>query len=166
MSADTVVVTSPVPTTHAVRVLLEDLLGRDVTVGDGDPCTVGGRPGSAVALYVDDHLRSAAVGVFDFTLTAHMGAAIGLLPPGAAEAAIEDGEMPANLMENAAEVFNIMASLFNLPDAPHLKLYACYAPGEVLRNDVVEGATRNGPRLDLNVEVARYGKGRLSIVCL
>ncbi len=123
---------------------------------------MGGAPGAAVALYVDDHLRSAAVVVFDFALAAHAGAAIGLLPPGASEAAMEDGELPKNLHENAAEVLNIMASLFNVPGAPHLKLHAAYAPGEVLR--VTEMATRTGSRLDLKVEIARYGKGALSIV--
>jgi cellulase/cellobiase CelA1 len=163
MTTETTVI-SPLPSNLAIRNLLEDLLGRDVSVNPGPPCSVGGAPGAAVALYVDDHLRSAAVVVFDFALAAHAGAAIGLLPPGASEAALEDGELPTNLHENAAEVLNIMASLFNVPGAQHLKLHAAYAPGEVLRSDVTEMATRTGSRLDLTVEIARYGKGALSIV--
>ena len=97
-------------------------------------------------------------------LAAHAGASIGLLPPGASEAAIEDRELPENLTVNAKEVLNIMASLFNVEGAAHLKLYASYAPGEALRPDVADWATRTGSRLDLTVEVTRYGKGALSIV--
>ncbi len=158
--------TSPLPSNLAVRNLLSDLLGREVEVSPGTPTAVGGAPGSAVGLYVDDRLRSSAVVVFDFALAAHAGAAIGLLPPGASEAALEDGELSAALRQNANEVLNIMASLFNVEGAPHLKLHAAYAPGEVLRADVVEACTRTGSRLDLDVEVARYGKGKLSVVTL
>ncbi len=155
---------SPLPSNLAIRNLLEDLLGREVEVSPGTPCPVGGKPGAAVGLYVDDRLRSAAVAVFDFALAAHAGAAIGLLPPGASEAAIEDGELSEALRVNANEVLNIMASLFNVEGAPHLKLHAAYAPGEVLRPDVTQWATSTGSRLDLDVKVARYGRGRLSIV--
>nr|WP_205706545.1 response regulator [Kineococcus vitellinus] len=155
---------NPLPSNLALRNLLSDLLNRDVELAEGRPVPVGGVPGSVVGLYVDDHLRSKAVVVFDFPLAAHAGAAIGLLPPGASEAAIEDRQLPDNLVVNAREVLNIMASLFNVEGAAHLKLHAAYAPGEVLRPDVVDWATRTGSRLDLSVEVARYGKGSLSIV--
>ena len=155
---------SPLPSNLAIRNLLTDLLGRDVEVKDGSPVPVGGKPGSAVALYVDDHLRSAAVVVLDFALAAHAGASIGLLPPGASEAALEDKVLPENLRVNANEVLNIMASLFNVEGAAHLKMHAAYAPGEALRADVVEHAVSTGSRLDLAVEIARYGKGALSII--
>ncbi|ABS01815.1 response regulator receiver protein [Kineococcus radiotolerans SRS30216 = ATCC BAA-149] len=155
---------NPLPSNLAIRNLLSDLLNRDVELADGRPVPVGGKPGSLVGLYVDDHLKSKAVVVFDFALAAHAGASIGLLPPGASEAAIEDRELPENLTVNAKEVLNIMASLFNVEGAAHLKLYASYAPGEALRPDVADWATRTGSRLDLTVEVTRYGKGALSIV--
>ncbi len=154
---------NPLPSNLAIRNLLSDLLNRDVELKDGPAVGVGGAPGSLVGLYVDDHLKSKAVVVFDFALAAHAGAAIGLLPPGASEAAIEDRDLPENLAVNAREVLNIMASLFNVEGAAHLKLYASYVPGEVLRPDVVDWATRTGSRLDLAVEVSRYGKGGLSI---
>jgi len=155
---------NPLPSNLAIRNLLSDLLNRDVDLSDGRPLAVGGNPGSLVGLYVDDHLKSKAVVVFDFALAAHAGASIGLLPPGASEAAIEDKELPENLAVNSREVLNIMASLFNVEGAAHLKLYATYVPGEVLRPDVVDWATRTGSRLDLTVEVNRYGKGALSII--
>ena len=155
---------NPLPSNLAIRNLLSDLLNRDVDLSDGRPLPVGGKPGTLVGLYVDDHLKSKAVVVFDFAFAAHAGAAIGLLPPGASEDAIDDKELPENLAVNSREVLNIMASLFNVEGAAHLKLYASYVPGEALRPDVADWATRTGSRLDLTVSVARYGKGALSIV--
>ena len=157
--------TSTIPTLKSVRDLLSDLTGRDVEVRAGaDPVGVGGSPGSVVGLYVDDSQRTAAVVCFDFPLAAYSGAALGLVPVGASEASIEDGELATNLFENCSEVLNIMASLFNLPDAPHLRLYAAYAPDEVLRADVREIAVRQAPREDIAVEIGRYGSGTMSIV--
>ncbi|GAB7191757.1 hypothetical protein NUM3379_24650 [Kineococcus sp. NUM-3379] len=155
---------SPLPTNLAVRNMLSDLLNREVEVAPGDPVPVGGSPGATVALYVDDKLRSAAVAVMTYDLAAHCGASIGLLPPGASEAAIEDRVMPKNLHENVGEVLNVMAALFNLEGAPHLKLHAYYRPDEILRPDVKAWAEEKGSRVDLSVTVTRYGKGGLSFV--
>ena len=157
--------TSLMPHLKAVRDLLSDLTGRDIEVKSGaDPVGVGGALGSMVGLYVDDLLRSAAVICFDLPLAAYSGAALGLVPVAGAEAAIEDGDLPKNLFENCHEVLDIMASLFNLPDAPHLRLYATYAPDEVLRADVRELAVRQTPREDITVEIGRYGTGTMSVV--
>lgn len=156
---------SPMPSLKAVRDLLTDLVGRDVEVAPGaEPVAVGGSPGALIGLYVDDTLSARAAVVADFPLSAYLGAALGLIPLGGAEAAIEDAELPSTLYDNAYEVLNIMASLFNLEGAPHLRLYAVTKPDEIVRPDVRELALRPAPREDITVDVNRYGKGVLSIV--
>lgn len=156
---------TPIPTLMAIRLLIADLTGRDVEVAAGaDPVGVGGAPGAVVGLYVDDQQASAAIVVMDLALAAYSGAALGLIPVGGAQAALEDGELPQNLRENCYEVLNIMASLFNVPDAPHLRLYAAYYPDEVLRADVRDVALRTAGREDIRVEIGRYGAGTMSIV--
>ena len=62
--------------------------------------------------------------------------------------------------------WNILSALFNVPGAPHAKLHKLYAPGEPLPNDIRAYASALGFRLDLDVAVAGYGNGRLSIVAL
>jgi len=57
-----------------------------------------------------------------------------------------------------------MASLSNLPRAPHLQLHATFSGIEPLRPDVRELAVRTAPREDSTIEIARYGAGRMSIV--
>lgn len=156
--------TVPVPTLKAVRDLLGDLTGKDVELSGGaDPVPVGGTSGSVVGLYVDAELKSRALIAFDLPLAAWTGAALGLVPPGAAQDAVAEGELPESLLENCGEVLNIMASLFNLPKAPHLKLYSIFS-GEQVRPDVRELAVRSAPRDDIRIEVARYGTGHMSVV--
>lgn len=157
--------TVPVPHLKSVRDLLGDLTGREIEVASGaDPVGVGGDSGSVVGLYVDAELRNRAVIAFDLQLAAYSGAALGLVPVGAAQDAIEAGELPQTLHENCYEVLNIMASLFNLPKAPHLKLYATFSGPEPLRPDVRDLAVRTSPRDDISVDISRYGAGRMSVV--
>ena len=60
-----------------------------------------------------------------------------------------------------------MASVFNeIPEAPHLKLYKVHAVGEKLPTDVAASLGYVVRRLDLRVEVAGYGAGRLSSVSI
>ena len=157
--------TVPLPGHKAVRDLLGDLTGKDIQIAGGaDPVGVGGDSGSVVGLYVDAELQSRAVIAFDLPFAAYSGAALGLVPPGGAQDAVEAGELPEALVENCSEVLNIMASLFNLPKAPHLRLYATFSGPEPLRPDVRGFAVRAAPRDDIGIEIARYGAGRMSVV--
>jgi hypothetical protein len=147
-----------------VRELLEGLLGRDVAVRPAPPLAPGPSTPASVGVYVDDALRVAAVSCADLALSARAASSLGLLPLSVAEAAIENGELDEGLTENFYEVLNIAASLFNAPGAEHVRLYAMHAPGEPLPADARARALTLGRRLDLEIEVAGYGSGRLSMV--
>lgn len=156
---------TPLPNAMQVRDLLEGMLGRDVdvTVG-GTHVDPSGAPGAMVAVYTDDSLKLRALSVLDLPLAAYVGAAIALVPPGGAQAAVEDGELPGSIADNVAEVLNVTASLFNADGAPHLRLYSTYAPGDPIPADVAQTATGYLPRIDLDVTVKGYGAGQLSVV--
>jgi hypothetical protein len=154
--------TTTLPSPKDVRDMLADLLFRDITVSPSAPVEPD-KP-ITIAVYVDDNLNTAAVALFDFALSAYAGAAIGLVPPGGAEAAIEDAELPTPVRQNLDEVLNVVSALFNTPGAPHLKLYATYGPDEVPPADISAHVRALGRRLDLAVTVAGYGEGKLSIV--
>jgi hypothetical protein len=142
-----------------VRSMLEDLLGREITVTPADPVTARDLPGLAVALYVDGAGRLAAVLGMDLTLAAYAGAALGLLPPGAAEDSIEEKKLSPMLTENVRELCNILTGLLNREGAPHLTLYRVLTPGEELPSDAAAYLLALGQRLDMKVEIARYGAG-------
>ena len=83
--------TMSLPASLAVRNMLEDLLGRDVTVSPADPILGGDLAKTTVAVYVDRRLKLVAVLGLDLPLAAHAGAALGLLPAAAVEDAMKLG---------------------------------------------------------------------------
>jgi hypothetical protein len=151
----------PVP--KAVKDLFEELLGRPVTVGIGEPFRAADlKQHPLVSTYVDDGLVLRAVVGMDLPLAAYAGAALGLIPSGGAQACIEDKELSANMAENVTEVCNILSSLLNHESQPRLRMHRTYLPGDAAPNDAAAHLLAIGRRLDLTVEVQGYGGGRLA----
>jgi hypothetical protein len=156
---------TPLPNAKEVRDLVEGLLGRDVEVQTGG-AMVDPAAGALVGTYVDRAMALQAVVLLDLPLAAHVGAAIGLVPAHTSAEAAADGVLPPALAENAAEVLNVIASLFNADGAPHLKLDTVHAPGTPLPADVASWALAYVRRTDLDVEVSGYGGGSFSLLVL
>jgi len=156
--------TSYLPSTKEIRDLLTELLDREIQVAPSSPLAPTGKTPCTVAVYVDDTLQVTSVIAFDLALSAHAGAAIGLVPVAGAQAAIEDGILTDTLRDNVYEVLNIAASLFNKDGATHVRLYDAHHIGNPLPGDVLARALTLGRREDLAVEVGGYGSGRLSVV--
>ncbi len=154
---------SVLPGSLAVRNLFEDLLGREVTVSPGEPLGAEEVKTATVAIFTDNFQKMYAVLGLDLSLAANAGAALGLLPAGAAEDSVDEKQLYPNLAENVFELCNIFTSLLNREGAPHIKLYQVLYPGMELPNDARAVLLALGRRLDLNVEVSRYGKGKLSL---
>ena len=152
------------PAAKDVRDMLTGLIGKDVAVSPGGPVTPTPDEPVAVAVYVDPHLAVNALCVLDLGAAAYTGAALALLPPGGAQDAVEeDGELTTMLTEALHEVVNVLSALFNVPGAPHSKLYKLYAPGDDLPGDIACSLAAFN-RLDLAIDVPGYGKGGLSLV--
>lgn len=155
--------TITLPAALTIRNLLEDLLGREVTITTANPPVAQDMRRTVVAIYVDNTTKMTAVLGLELPLAAYAGAALGLMPPGGAEDCVEEGKLSATLAENVGELCNILTSLLNQEGSPHVKLYKVYVPPEPLPNDAQALLLALGNRTDLQVEVARYGKGKLSL---
>lgn len=153
-----------VPHEKAIRDALSGLLFRDCEITQGAPVVHSATSLATTAVYVDDQLGTAAVISFDLDLSAYAGAAIGLIPPGGAQAAIEDRELSPSVKENLDEVLNVLASLFNAKDEPHVRLYQTFGLTDLPPNDVMKILGTIGRRTDLKVAVAGYGSGRMSTI--
>jgi hypothetical protein len=153
----------PLPSTLSVRNLLEDLLGKEVSVVPVDPLRAKDLPQTVAAVYVDNALKLSAVLGLDLALAAFCGAALGLMPVGAAEVCLEDKALTKVIAENVGELCNVVTGLLNREGSPHLRMYQLYLPGEALPNDVGAHLLALGNRMDLDVTVAKYGTGRLSL---
>jgi hypothetical protein len=154
----------PIPATKHVRDLLEDLLGRAVTVGPAEPLRAAEMHQSMVSVYVDDGLKLAAVLSLDLHLTIYSAAALGLIPPGGAKDMVKDREITPLVAENATEICNIYGTLLNQQGLPHIRLYQTFLPdGPAPPNDAAGHLLALGRRLDLLVQIAGYGGGRLAL---
>jgi hypothetical protein len=153
---------SPLPSRHAVRSLVEDLVGRTVDLTDDD--AVGNKPTNIVAVYVNDKVNLSAVIVVDIECAARLGGALGMLPIGGVEDAIEEKDLPELMRDNCYEVLNVLAAVFNVENAPHVRLYEMYGPNADLPADVAGLAYAVGGRMDVQLKIAGYGDGRMSVV--
>jgi hypothetical protein len=153
---------SPLPSRHAVRTLVEDLVGRGVELADGRP--VPPKSTNVVAVYVTDKLAVSALAVVDLEGAARLGGALGMIPRGGVDDAIDERELPDLLRENCYEVLNVLSALFNLPGAPHVRLYEMYGPSGSLPPDIAALSGAAGQRMDLSLVIAGYGPVQLSIV--
>jgi hypothetical protein len=155
--------TSVLPGSLTVRNLFEDLLGRDCNVAPGDPITADDLPTATVAIYTDSQQQIYGVLGMQLSLAANAGAALGLLPAGAAEDSIDEKRLSPSLAENVFELCNVLTSLLNRDGGPHVKLYQVIYPGMPLPNDARAHLLALGRRVDLTIEVTRYGKGKFSL---
>lgn len=143
--------------------MFDDLLGRSVDLTPTDPLRAADVPRSLVALYTDSSQKLRAVVGMSFELTAFAGAAIGLIPPGGAQACIEDKEISKMIGENVIEVCNVIGSLLNQEGADRLTMHQTFLPGQTPPNDAVGYLLALGRREDFNVAVTGYGTGKLSL---
>ncbi|MDT4995082.1 MAG: hypothetical protein QOC94_1371 [Actinoplanes sp.] len=155
--------TTVIPGSLAVRNLFEDLLGRDVTVSPGSPMEQADIPTATIAVFTNTAQQIYAVLGMQLALAANAGAALGLLPAGAAEDSIDEKKLTPVLAENVFELCNVLTSLLNVEGAPHIKLYQVSYPGMSAPADAVARLMALGRRLDLTIEVTRYGKGKFSL---
>lgn len=151
------------PAPKEVKDMLEDLLGRSVTVNPTDALKDGEVRRTLVSIYMDDQVRLKGVIGLNLSLAVYMGAAIGLIPVGAAQDCIEDGQFTKMIAENITEICNVMTGLINRPGNPHVRMFQRFLPGEAPPTDATGLLTALGRRLDLIVEVSGYGSGKLSI---
>ena len=154
------------PQPKQIRDLLVELLDKEITLSPGAPYAPGPTTPASIAIYVDDSLRISALIACDLPFSAYAGAAIGLVPPAGAQAALDEGKLTDVLAENLYEVLNIAASVFNMPGADHLRLHQLHPAGPPLDPMVRVQALTLGRREDLQVEIGGYGNGLLSVVLL
>jgi len=154
------------PPVKLIKDVLDGLLGKDVTTMPGDAMTSTDAAGGVLAIYVDDRNAMKAVAGWDLPAAVRVGAAVGLVPRGGAEDAIDEKYVPANLLENLGEVSNVLASVFQIPGNPHLRLHETYCPVAAAPNDAYDLLFRLGNRIDLKIDVPNYGTGRFALSML
>jgi len=152
---------SALPDPKEISELFTNLLGKQVTVKGGAPAADA--KGGTLAVYSDDAGAVGAVAVSDLPLASNAGAALSMIPAGMAEESIKAGALAENLADNWHEVLNVASQLFNCGAGHRVKLADIHPASDPPAAAAgLLGAP--GGRLDLEVAIAGYGSGTLSLL--
>ena len=154
--------TTPVlPSPTLVGKLIAGLVGRQVVVDKVPPPALDLTRPNTVAAYVRDGGLIGAVAVCDLSLSAHLGAALALVPARVAKEAVDAGTLPGDLVENHREIVNVAARVFNRPNLPHVKLRDVDVTPSTLPGDVNGLLTKFDERLAMEIGTEGYGVGKM-----
>ena len=151
------------PSPTEVGEFLSNLFGLQIKgteAGGVDPSSVRG-----FAAYCDDGGSLRAAIFCDIHCAAKLGAALTQIPIGGVEDAINDDSLPGNIAENLGEVFNIGVNIFHESNAPRLVMSSVATGAEAASaysSQVADGTAVSC----FELEIQRYGKGRLGVVIL
>ena len=153
----------PSDTTETICRLLSSLLGKKVT-GVKVPALPLARRGPRItATYLQEDNTVIAICICDLPFAAYAGAALLMVPVGTAKECIYSGKCTAELLENVAEILNILRQCFESP-GHHVAAERLDPIPEQIPPPIAAIIATPRHRLDLEITVAGYGSGRLSIV--
>ena len=150
------------PTQIAVRDMISMLLGRPAQATEGAPVNLNPFKKCVVATFVDHRKAVRAVALFDMMMAAGTGAALSLLPASTAVEVAKSGEFDKVMKENMKEVFNVCSTLFPGPELNLSRIYLTFKTTPKPLKDALR--TKGGNRIDLEITLPGYGKGRASFV--
>jgi hypothetical protein len=156
---------APLPNPNDFVKLVGMLVGQQPRVGKGTPLTA--IKGNSIATYVNASKSIVYAAIVDTPFVVSAGAALAMIPPGVANDCIKSGKPTDGMAENAYEVLNVSASLFN--DIPgtslHVKLDklqpAVSAPAELTSK-----LARPLARVDMLVTIPGYPDSKVSLLSL
>jgi hypothetical protein len=143
--------------------VLADLLGRSVTgkkIASFPLLPIGRR---IVVAFEEDDGSIRFVLVCDMAFAAFTGAALLMVPAQVAKECVAAGQCTPDLLDNLAEILNICRQCFERP-GHHIAPPKLYGSGRAIVGNVTAVITAPKQRLDLEVKIAGYGEGRLSIL--
>ncbi len=82
----------------------------------------------------------------------------------APQIAIEEKDLPVSLLENAAEMLNVLAAPIGDSSGVHQRLHDTFGPERTPPSDVSTWSASLGSRIDLRLDIKGYGAGTLSII--
>lgn len=155
------------PPRKLVKDLFEGLLGRGVDISDAPaPLSAQAAPGAALARYVNNAGQLTYVAAMDLALLAHTGASIALIPAGVSADVVKERSLPEHLLENAAEVLNVLAAPLGDASGARQRLDGVFGPQTTPPHELIVHAESLGSRDDVVVDIAGYGSGALAIIAV
>ena len=145
--------------------LLEMMLGTGVSAKSVD-APMSPDASKVVGVYAADDGSIVSLCVVDLTLANYIGAALSMIPPGAAQDNVKEGALPENALNNLQEILNVCVNLTRVADATHVSFRNAIPPGEAIPEDVIALLSSQENRVDVEVEIDRYGAGMMALCAL
>jgi len=150
------------PIQEMIRDLANDLLGTDTKVEKSREDIATPDVGAVVS-YRDDAGATAIAGVFDTDLVGVLGGALTMVPVSTLDEARERGDLPENVVENFWEVTNILASMLNRPNSPHVAQADRHRSFDEIGDDLRQVIDGPAKVRTFTVSVEGYGSGRMAL---
>lgn len=150
-------------TTEVICGVLNGLLARKVTGVKIAPFPLARRGPRITAVYLENPDSLISICVCDLAFAAYAGAALLMVPVGTAKECIYSGKCTPELLENVAEILNICRQCFESP-GHHVGTEQLYPVPEKVPAPIAAVIAAPHHRLDLEITIAGYGSGHLSIV--
>lgn len=143
------------PAPDRLKSMLTMLTGEPVSATTQDKA-VDGRKYHGVFINADAQV--VALASCNMAAAASLGCSLTMIPPGGAEAMVEDAELTKNATDNLYEVMNVFSSLFMDDASAHLKL------DRVEIGDAPAIEAGETETLTMGIELGRYGKVEVDFV--
>ncbi|MFH2000117.1 MAG: hypothetical protein ABIK28_10565 [Planctomycetota bacterium] len=158
--------TYPMPEPETVGTVMGDLIGKDVSVAEGEPFPLDPKNAPfSIVLFRDDNGYPGAVMICDLASCVYSGAALTLMRSEEAQMCVKKKELDDAMYENFKEVVNIVGgTLFNSASSPHLVLREIWYCPTTLGKDLQKLFTEPSERLDIKISVEDYGDGKLTLL--
>lgn len=140
------------------------LVGKKIKAARGSPLVAANVRG--VATYADAAGTLAFVALTDVAFVASVGAALAMIPLPIVAEAIRTGKPPESLVENAYEVLNVAASLFNEVEGATLHVKVQKLTIGPLNPELAKRLLKPAARLDLDIGIPGYPDSKLSLVAV
>jgi hypothetical protein len=151
------------PKGSEIEELLSGLTGQDIAANSAAQLKPG--PNQAIATYITtEEKKVAALAIYDFELAIYCGAALSMIPPDRAKELVQEKNLSEEPLSNFKEVVNVQAGSFNKPNMPHVKLDQVLTSYDELPEEAKKILELPAARVDFEVEVATYGKGRAALL--
>ena len=149
------------PVVADLESVLATLLGREVTARASQHA-VGPEQAAVRWGYTFPDGRLAAAGMLDLPLAAGLATGFARLPTARLTDALHSGHLPDDLMENLAEVLNVLVSLYSSMSDQRMVLSSVLRAGEH-PPEVQRVLEQQRARLDAAVRMHGYGEGLMSL---
>lgn len=117
-----------------------------------------------VATYKDDESDALFAISCDLTVACSLGAALTRIPPGTAQSAANDCDVPDNIADNLHEVLNICSSIFADLESHRVVLDQMYLPNQDMAPELGEKLKTANTLLQVKYELERYPEGKISLL--